>query len=89
MILRKNGEGYRVDKRRELYRAIEEIYGRPLEETDDVFSLGGSSLQALQLVVQFEEVLGVPVDVERLITAETISELVDELAADEPRLARE
>ncbi|MEV5886675.1 acyl carrier protein [Streptomyces sp. NPDC052020] len=78
-----------MDKRSELHRAIEEVYGRPLKATDDVFSLGGSSLQALQLVVQFEAVLGVPVDVERLITAETISELVDELAADAPPIRTE
>ncbi|MFD0343950.1 acyl carrier protein [Streptomyces sp. NPDC127117] len=73
-----------MDKRSELCQAIEVVYGRALKTTDDVFSLGGSSLQAVDLVSRFEAALGFPVDVERLIMAETISALIDELVTNDP-----
>jgi acyl carrier protein len=76
-------------ERIELLRAVEEVYGRPLEKTDDVFSLGGSSLQAVNLVVRFEAVLGYPVDVDRLITAETVAGLIDELVSGESKFSKE
>jgi acyl carrier protein len=69
-------------ERIDLERAVEDVYGRPLEATDDVFSLGGSSLEVVDVVSRFEAVLGFPVDVERLIMAETISELIKELVHD-------
>lgn len=70
-------------ERAELLREFEAVYGRPLTPTDDVFSLGGSSLQAVELVYRFQAVLGYPVDVDRMITADTVSSLIDELVSDE------
>jgi aryl carrier-like protein len=78
-----------MDKRSELYRAVEEVYGRPLKATDDIFGLGGSSLQAMDIVARFEAVLGFRVDVERLIMAATISELIAVLAPGDSELPKE
>ncbi|WP_131786789.1 ATP-binding cassette domain-containing protein [Protofrankia symbiont of Coriaria ruscifolia] len=76
-------EGVKMAERIELLRAVEEVYGRPLEETDDVFTLGGSSLQAVELVSRFGAVLGHAVDIERMITTDTISAWIDELVSSE------
>lgn len=60
------------------------MYGRPLKPSDDIFDLGGSSLQAVDLINRFEAVLGSVVDIERLIAADSVSQLIDELAPDVP-----
>lgn len=74
-----------VNIRQELLSSVEAVYGRPATGDDDIFSLGGTSLQAMDLVFRFEATLGTPVDVERLISAVTIEQLIEELVASHGR----
>ncbi|WP_084800623.1 phosphopantetheine-binding protein [Promicromonospora kroppenstedtii] len=65
--------------RSELEAAVRDVYGRSPEPGDDIFSLEGTSLQAIDLIARFETIVGRTIAIERLVASESIVHLISEL----------
>ncbi|MGV9774036.1 phosphopantetheine-binding protein [Streptosporangium sp. NPDC003464] len=60
--------------------AAEDLFERPITEQDDFFSLGGDSLNAVELAARLEDLLGIELDLHTLWDAETFLGFAAELA---------
>jgi acyl carrier protein len=60
--------------------AAGEIFGRPAEPSDDLFSLGGDSVNAVDFAVRLEALLGIQIELADLWAAESLDDLAGRLA---------
>ncbi|MER5319560.1 phosphopantetheine-binding protein [Streptosporangium roseum] len=58
----------------------QDLFERPITEQDDFFSLGGDSLNAVELAARLEDLLGLELDLHTLWDAETFMGFAARLA---------